>query len=53
MRKRKYDLYRKTEERWYIFNALRTFRNKLIAQGRYTDIVDEVMTKFANKIVTL
>lgn len=41
MRKRKYYLWR------YIFNALLTFRNKLIAQGRYTDAVDEIMIKFA------
>ena len=41
MRKRKYYLWR------YIFNDLLTFRNKLIAQGGYTDAVDEVMIKFA------
>lgn len=28
-------------------NALLAYRNKLITQGRYTDIVDEVMIKFA------
>ena len=45
MRKRKYYLYLTVEERRYIFNALLTFRNKLIAQGRYTDAVDEVIMK--------
>ena len=30
-----------------VFNALLAFRNRLIAQGRYTDAVDEVMIKFA------
>lgn len=45
MRKRKYYLYLTAEERRYIFNALLAFRNKLILQGRYTDIVDEVMIK--------
>lgn len=45
MRKRKYYLYLTSEERRYIFNALLTYRNKLIAQGRYTDIVDEVIIK--------
>ena len=45
MRKRKYYLYLTAEERRYIFNALLSYRNKLIAQGRYTDIVDEVMIK--------
>jgi len=45
MRKRKYYLYLTAEERQLIFNALLSFRNKLIAQGRYTDAVDEVMIK--------
>lgn len=31
----------------YIFNVMLAYRNKLIAQGRYTGIVDEVMIKFA------
>ena len=47
MKKQKYSLYLTAEERWYIFNALLAFRNKLIAQGRYTDAVDEIMIKFA------
>ena len=47
MRKQKYYLYLTTEERRYIFNALLAYRNKLIAQGRYTDAVDEVMIKIA------
>ena len=47
MRKQKYYLYLTAEERRYIFNALLAFRNKLIAQGRYTDAVDEIMIKFA------
>ena len=33
------------EERRLIFNALLSLRNKLIAQGRYTDAVDELMIK--------
>ena len=45
MRKRKYYLYLTAEERRYIFNALLSYRNKRIAQGRYTDAVDEVMIK--------
>ena len=45
MRKRKYYLYLTAEERRHIFNALLAFRNKLIAQGKYTDAVDEVMVK--------
>ena len=45
MRKRKYYLYLTAEERRYIFNALLAFRNRLIAQGRYTDGVDDVLCK--------
>lgn len=47
MRKQKYYLYLTADERRYIFNTLLAFRNKLIAQGRYTDAVDEIMIKFA------
>ena len=45
MRKQKYYLYLTAEERRYILNALLSYRNKLIAQGRYTDAVDEAMIK--------
>ena len=47
MRKRKYYIYLTAEERRCIFNALLSYRNKLIAQGRNMDIVDEVMIQFA------
>ena len=45
MRKKKYHLYLTAEERRYVFNALLVYRNKLLAQGRDTDLVDEVMIK--------
>lgn len=45
MRKKKYHLYLTAEERWYIFYALLAYRNKLLVQGRYTDLVDEVLIK--------
>ncbi len=45
MRKQKYYLYLTAEERRYIFNALLAYRNKLIAQGRYTDALDKLMIK--------
>lgn len=45
MRKRKYYLYLTAEERRYIFNTLLSYRNKSIAQGGYTDLVDEAMIK--------
>lgn len=44
-RKRKYYLYLSAEERRLIFNALLSVRNKLIAKGKYTDAVDELMIK--------
>ena len=43
MRKKKYHLYLTAEERRYVFNALLAYRNKLLAQGRYTDLIDEVI----------
>ena len=43
--RKKYQLYLTAEERRYIFNALLAYRNKLLTQGRYTDILDEVMIK--------
>ena len=31
-----------------VVHALNEFRNKLIREGRYTDVVDEVMIKMIN-----
>ena len=45
MRKKKYHLYLTAEERRYLFEALLTYRNKLLAKGRYTGLVGEVMIK--------
>lgn len=33
------------EERRHIFNALLTYRNKLISRDRYTDLVEEIIIK--------
>lgn len=49
MRKKKYHLYLTAEERRYVFNALLAYRNKLLAQGRYTDLIDEVMIKLQKR----
>lgn len=46
MRKQTYYLSLTAEERRYIFNALLTYRNKWIAQGRNMDIAYEVMIQF-------
>lgn len=45
MRKRKYRISLTAEERRYLFNAPLAYRNNLISQERYTDLVDEVMIK--------
>lgn len=45
MSKKKYHLYLTAEERRYLFHSLLVYRNKLLAQGRYTDLVDEVLIK--------
>ena len=54
----KYHLYLSEEERQLVLHALIDFRNKLLAAGRYTDCVDELIFKVINapvkklKIVT-
>jgi len=42
---RKTRLYLNEREWRTILYALNEFRNKLISEGRYTDVVDEVMLK--------
>ena len=43
----KYHLYLSEEERQLVLHALIDFRNKLLAAGRYTDCVDELLIKAA------
>ena len=38
----KYHIYLNSEERRLLIGSLNDLRNKLIAEGRYTDLVDEV-----------
>ena len=45
MSKKKYHLLFDGKRKTVCFNALLACRNKLIAQGRYTDLVDEIMIK--------
>ena len=47
MRKQKYYLAIDDYERSIIINSLNNLRNKLIADGRYTDAVNEIIIKFA------
>lgn len=44
----KYHIYINYEERRLLINSLNDLRNKLIAEGRYTDLIDEVLVKVAN-----
>lgn len=48
MRKTKYHIYLNSEERRLLINNLNDLRNQLIAEGRYTDLVDEVLIKTVN-----
>ena len=46
MRNIKYHLALTDNEYSLIINALNDLRNELMAQGRYTDAVDDVLVKF-------
>lgn len=46
--RKKYHIYLTYEERRMLLNNLNDFRNKLIAEGEYTDLLDEVIIKVAN-----
>lgn len=48
MRKTKYHIHLNSEERRLLINSLNDLRNQLIAEGRYTDLVDKVLIKTAN-----
>ena len=41
-----YHIYLTAEERRVVINSLIDLRNNLISQGRYTDIIDELLIKF-------
>ena len=44
----KYHIYLTYDERRMLLNNLNDFRNKLIAEGKYTDLLDEAIIKVAN-----
>ena len=48
MRNQKHYIAIDENERRIILNALNTLRNKLLAEGRYTDAVDDVLIKVVN-----
>lgn len=45
MRNPKYHIYLTPDERHTVINSLIDLRNELISQGRYTDIIDELIIK--------
>ncbi len=45
MRNPKYHIYLTSDERRTVINSLIELRNSLISQGRYTDIIDELLIK--------
>jgi len=46
MKQKDYHIYLDEQERWQIIQSLIDLKNALIAQGRYTDAVDDVLCKF-------
>ena len=46
MKNPKYHIYLTSDERRTVINCLIDLRNHLISQGRYTDIIDELLIKF-------
>ena len=48
MRNQKHYVAVDENERRIILNSLNSLRNKLLAEGRYTDAVDDVLIKVVN-----
>ena len=48
MRNTKYHIYLNSDERRLLINSLINLKNRLITEGKYTDLVDEVLIKAAN-----
>lgn len=47
MRNPKYHIYLSPDERRTVINSLIDLRNSLISQGRYTDLVDELLIRIS------
>ena len=45
MRNPKYHIYLTPDERRTVINSLIDLRNNLISQGKYTDVIDELLIK--------
>ena len=46
MKQKDYHIYLDEQEYFQVIQSLITLKNNLIAQGRYTDAVDDVLIKF-------
>lgn len=44
----KYHVYLNYEERRLVIKSLNDLRNRLISEGKYTNLIDEVLVKVAN-----
>ena len=44
----KYHVYLNYEERRLVIKSLNDLRNRLLSEGKYTDLIDEVLVKVAN-----
>ena len=44
----KYHVYLNYEERRLVIKSLNDLRNRLISEGKYTDLIDEVLVKVDN-----
>lgn len=44
----KYHVYLNYEERRLVIKSLNDLRNRLISEGKYTDLIDEALVKVAN-----
>ena len=44
----KYHVYLNYEERRLVIKSLNDLRTRLISEGKYTDLIDEVLVKVAN-----
>lgn len=44
----KYHIYLNYEGRRLVIKSLNDLRNRLISEGKYTDLIDEVLVKVAN-----
>ena len=49
----KYHVYLNYEERRLVIKSLNDLRNRLISEGKYTDLIDEVLIKNNPKLLSI